>query len=76
MTEGFRRYESLRFAHCRNAILRSRWLGKIGQWEGRAAVAVRTAVTRLLPARMFECHSSLEQRLALLCGRKQLAISS
>jgi 2-polyprenyl-6-methoxyphenol hydroxylase-like FAD-dependent oxidoreductase len=74
--EAFRRYESLRFRHVRNTILRSRWIGRVGQWEARAAVAVRDAVTRLLPPRMFECHSSLEERLAALCGTKQLAISS
>lgn len=68
VSDSFRRYERLRFHHVRNTILRSRWIGHAGQWQGRAAVTVRNAVTRLLPPRMFECHTSLEERLAALCG--------
>jgi 2-polyprenyl-6-methoxyphenol hydroxylase-like FAD-dependent oxidoreductase len=75
--DGFRRYERLRFPPVRSAVLRSRWLGHVGQWETRAAVALRDAVTQLLPARFFECHSTLEKRMAALIGaNSQIAISS
>ncbi len=71
VSEGFRLYEAKRFARVRNAILRSRWLGEIGQWENRALVKVRTAVTRILPGRLFECHSTSAQLMALLGGHLQ-----
>jgi 2-polyprenyl-6-methoxyphenol hydroxylase-like FAD-dependent oxidoreductase len=68
VSQGFRRYESLRFSHVRNAVLRSRWIGQVGQWENRLITSLRDAVTRLLPPRMFECHTTLEQRTAALLG--------
>jgi len=68
VAEGFRLYESLRFPHTRSAVLRSRWLGQVGQWEGRIAVSVRNAITRLLPAQLFECHSTVTERTAALTG--------
>jgi 2-polyprenyl-6-methoxyphenol hydroxylase-like FAD-dependent oxidoreductase len=68
VSQGFRRYESLRFSPVRNAVLRSRWIGHVGQWENRLITSVRDAVTRLLPPRMFECHTTLEQRTAALLG--------
>jgi 2-polyprenyl-6-methoxyphenol hydroxylase-like FAD-dependent oxidoreductase len=68
LNEGFRRYESLRFSHVRNAVLRSRWIGHVGQWENPLVTLVRNAVTSLLPPRMFECHTTLEQRMAALIG--------
>ncbi|SRR6266700_1751652 len=68
IAEGFRSYESLRFPHARSAVLRSRWLGHVGQWEGRIAVPLRNAITRLLPAQLFECHSTSTERVAALTG--------
>jgi 2-polyprenyl-6-methoxyphenol hydroxylase-like FAD-dependent oxidoreductase len=68
VAEGFRRYESLRFPHARSAVLRSRWLGQVGQWEGRIAVSLRNTITRLLPAQLFECHSTRAERLAAMMG--------
>jgi 2-polyprenyl-6-methoxyphenol hydroxylase-like FAD-dependent oxidoreductase len=68
IAEGFRSYESLRFPHARSAVLRSRWLGQVGQWEGRIAVPLRNAITRLLPAQLFECHSTFTERIAALMG--------
>lgn len=53
---AFRRYEWLRFFHVSSAVLRSRWLGEVGQWESRIAVSLRNLITRRLPARLFECH--------------------
>ncbi|HEY6308213.1 MAG TPA: FAD-dependent monooxygenase [Candidatus Angelobacter sp.] len=66
---GFRCYESLRFSPVRSAVLRSRWLGAIGQWESRIAVSLRNLVTRGLPAHLFECHSTLAEHMALLTGQ-------
>src|SRR5580765_3324924 len=66
---GFRLYEATRYPRVRNAILRSRWLGEVGQWEKRAVVAARNAVTRLLPGRIFECHSSFAQLMTALSGQ-------
>jgi len=68
VAEGFRLYESLRLPHTRSAILRSRWLGQVGQWEGRIAISLRNAITRLLPAQLFECHSTANERMATLTG--------
>lgn len=68
VAEGFRRYESLRFPHARSAVLRSRWLGHVGQWEGRMAVSLRNVITRLLPAQLFECHSTFTERMSALTG--------
>jgi 2-polyprenyl-6-methoxyphenol hydroxylase-like FAD-dependent oxidoreductase len=68
VAEGFRRYEALRFPHARSAVLRSRWLGQVGQWESRMAVSLRNAITRLLPAQLFECHSTFIERMAALTG--------
>jgi 2-polyprenyl-6-methoxyphenol hydroxylase-like FAD-dependent oxidoreductase len=76
VSEGFRRYESLRFSHVRNAVLRSRWIGHVGQWENLLVTSLRNAVTSLLPPRMFECHTTLEQRMAELVGNEQLATSN
>ena len=66
IAEAFRRYESLRFSHLLSAVLRSRWLGYVGQWESRAAVALRNAITRLLPASNFECHIPFAEYIARL----------
>ncbi|HEY6271756.1 MAG TPA: FAD-dependent monooxygenase [Terriglobales bacterium] len=68
VSSGFRCYESLRFPHVRSAVLRSRWLGAIGQWEGRIAVSLRNLVTRRLPAHLFECHSTVADHMAMLTG--------
>ena len=51
---AFRRYESLRRTRTRHIQQRSRLMGNIGQWENRAIVAGRRAVTRILPAALFE----------------------
>ncbi|HWE52322.1 MAG TPA: FAD-dependent monooxygenase [Bryobacteraceae bacterium] len=51
---AFSRYESLRRARTRHIQQRSRLMGNIGQWENRAVVAGRRAVTRMLPAALFE----------------------
>jgi 2-polyprenyl-6-methoxyphenol hydroxylase-like FAD-dependent oxidoreductase len=66
---GFRLYEAKRYPRVRNAIWRSRWLGEVGQWENRAVVAARNAVTRILPGRIFECHSSFAQLMRALAGQ-------
>jgi len=66
---GFRLYEAKRYPRVRNAIWRSRWLGEVGQWENRAVVAARNAVTRILPGRIFECHSSFPQLMSALAGQ-------
>ena len=66
---GFRLYEAARYPRVRNAIWRSRWLGEVGQWENRAVVLARNIVTRMLPGRIFECHSSFAQLMAILAGR-------
>ena len=68
VSSGFRCYESQRFPHVRSAILRSRWLGAIGQWESRIAVSVRNLVTRRLPAHLFECRSIFAEHMAVLTG--------
>lgn len=72
--DGFRRYERLRFPAVRSAVLRSRWLGHVGQWEARAAVAFRDTITHLLPARLFECRSTAAERMGSLIG-EQLNLS-
>jgi 2-polyprenyl-6-methoxyphenol hydroxylase-like FAD-dependent oxidoreductase len=69
VSTGFRCYESLRFSPVRSAVLRSRWLGAIGQWESRIAVSLRNLITRGLPAHLFECHSTVAGHMALLTGR-------
>jgi 2-polyprenyl-6-methoxyphenol hydroxylase-like FAD-dependent oxidoreductase len=48
------RYESLRRSRTSHVQQRSRLMGNIGQWENRAIVAGRRAVTRMLPAALFE----------------------
>jgi 2-polyprenyl-6-methoxyphenol hydroxylase-like FAD-dependent oxidoreductase len=68
---GFRTYEARRFPRVRNAVWRSRWLGDVGQWENRAVVSVRNAVTKILPGRMFECHSSFAELMSIFGGRLQ-----
>jgi 2-polyprenyl-6-methoxyphenol hydroxylase-like FAD-dependent oxidoreductase len=65
---GFRAYEARRFPRVRNAIWRSRWLGEVGQWENRAVVSARNAITRLLPGRIFECHSTFAELMSLFGG--------
>jgi 2-polyprenyl-6-methoxyphenol hydroxylase-like FAD-dependent oxidoreductase len=52
--EAFDRYESLRRPRTRHIQQRSLAMGRIGQWENRAFVAGRRAVTSLLPAALFE----------------------
>jgi len=69
VTAGFRLYEATRYPRVRNAIWRSRWLGEVGQWENRAVVSARNAVTKLLPGRIFECHSGFAELMALLGGQ-------
>jgi 2-polyprenyl-6-methoxyphenol hydroxylase-like FAD-dependent oxidoreductase len=64
-----RRYESLRFPHARSAVLRSRWLGDVGQWENSIAVWMRNFVTRRLPAQLFECHATFAEHMAALTGQ-------
>jgi len=51
---AFERYESLRRSRTRHIQKRSLWMGQIGQWQSRAVVAGRRAVTGLLPAALFE----------------------
>ncbi len=72
---AFRRYESLRFPHARSAVLRSRWLGHVGQWENRIAVLARNLITRRLPAVLFECHATCDGHLGMLT-RRMLASKS
>jgi 2-polyprenyl-6-methoxyphenol hydroxylase-like FAD-dependent oxidoreductase len=48
------RYERLRQRRTRHIQHRSLWMGHIGQWQNRTVVAGRDAVTRLLPAALFE----------------------
>jgi 2-polyprenyl-6-methoxyphenol hydroxylase-like FAD-dependent oxidoreductase len=48
------RYERLRQHRTRHIQHRSLWMGHIGQWQNRTVVAGRDAVTRLLPAALFE----------------------
>lgn len=73
---AFRIYESLRFQRTRSAILRSRYLGWIGQWENRLAVPLRNAVTGLLPGRLFECHAKSTEFLASITGRLCMNLQS
>jgi len=54
MPHAFRQYEELRMSRTRHLTERSALLGWIGQWENRGMVAVRQAVTGMLPARIFE----------------------
>lgn len=68
---GFRRYESQRFSHVRSAVLRSRWLGCIGQWESKIAVSARNFFIRCLPAQLFECHVKFDEHPAALLGQTQ-----
>jgi 2-polyprenyl-6-methoxyphenol hydroxylase-like FAD-dependent oxidoreductase len=65
---GFRAYEARRFPRMHNAIWRSRWLGEVGQWENHAVVRARNAITRLLPGRIFECHSTFAELMSLFGG--------
>jgi len=51
---ALRRYESLRRSRTGHIQNRSLVMGHIGQWENRAIVAGRHAVTSLLPAALFE----------------------
>jgi 2-polyprenyl-6-methoxyphenol hydroxylase-like FAD-dependent oxidoreductase len=48
------RYESLRRRRTGHIQLRSLLMGRIGQWQNRAAVSGRRVVTSLLPAALFE----------------------
>jgi 2-polyprenyl-6-methoxyphenol hydroxylase-like FAD-dependent oxidoreductase len=48
------RYESLRRRRTRHLQQRSLLMGRIGQWQNRAAVSGRRLVTSLLPAALFE----------------------
>ena len=69
VAQAFRIYESLRFSRTRGAILRSRCLGWIGQWENRLAVPLRNTVTGWLPGRMFECHARSSEFIASITGQ-------
>ena len=51
---ALRQYESLRRRRTRHIQQRSLVMGHIGQWENRAVVAGRRAVTSFLPAALFE----------------------
>lgn len=51
---ALRSYESLRRRRTRHIQQRSLLMGQIGQWQNRAVVAGRRAVTSLLPAALFE----------------------
>jgi 2-polyprenyl-6-methoxyphenol hydroxylase-like FAD-dependent oxidoreductase len=51
---ALRRYESMRRRRTRHIQQRSLLMGYIGQWQNRAVVAGRGAVTSLLPAALFE----------------------
>jgi 2-polyprenyl-6-methoxyphenol hydroxylase-like FAD-dependent oxidoreductase len=51
---GLRSYESLRRSRTRHIQQRSLLMGRIGQWQNRAIVAGRRAVTNVLPAALFE----------------------
>jgi 2-polyprenyl-6-methoxyphenol hydroxylase-like FAD-dependent oxidoreductase len=51
---ALRRYESLRCNRTSHMQQRARLMGRVGQWENRAFVAARQAVTSLLPASLFE----------------------
>ena len=51
---ALQRYEALRRRRTRHIQQRSLWMGHIGQWQNRAAVAGRSVVTSLLPAALFE----------------------
>jgi 2-polyprenyl-6-methoxyphenol hydroxylase-like FAD-dependent oxidoreductase len=68
VSDGFRLYESMRFHRIRSAIWRSRWLGTVGQLENRLIVSLRNAITKALPGRLFECHSSFDQFMTILGG--------
>src|ERR1700739_751619 len=48
------RYESLRRRRTGRIQNRSLCMGHVGQWQNRAVVAGRSAVTSLLPAALFE----------------------
>jgi 2-polyprenyl-6-methoxyphenol hydroxylase-like FAD-dependent oxidoreductase len=48
------RYEALRRRRTRHIQQRSLLMGRIGQWQNRAAVSGRRFVTSLLPAALFE----------------------
>ncbi|HLK53320.1 MAG TPA: hypothetical protein VKU42_07680, partial [Candidatus Angelobacter sp.] len=65
-----------RFPRVRNAIWRSRWLGDVGQWENRAVVSVRNAVTKLLPGRIFECHSTFAELMTILASEHRESAES
>lgn len=69
VAQAFRIYESLRFPRTRSAILRSRYLGWIGQWENRLAVPLRNTVAGWLPGRMFECHARSSEFIASIAGQ-------
>lgn len=51
---ALRHYERLRKRRTGHIQQRSLWMGHIGQWQNRAAVAGRRVVTSLLPAALFE----------------------
>jgi 2-polyprenyl-6-methoxyphenol hydroxylase-like FAD-dependent oxidoreductase len=48
------RYELLRRRRTGHIQNRSLWMCHVGQWQNRAVVAGRGAVTSLLPAALFE----------------------
>ena len=51
---ALQRYELLRARRTRHIQQRSFLMGRIGQWQNRAAVSGRRVVTSLLPAALFE----------------------
>lgn len=51
---AFERYEKLRRARTSHIQSRSRWIGRIGQFESRVFASSRDAVTSVLPATLFE----------------------
>ncbi len=58
ISQAFRHYEALRRGRTRHLTERSLLVGQIGQWENNFLVAVREAVTALLPPRLLEYNLS------------------
>lgn len=58
VADAFRQYEALRQGRTRHLTERSLLVGQIGQWENNFLVAVREAVTALLPPRLLEYNLS------------------
>jgi 2-polyprenyl-6-methoxyphenol hydroxylase-like FAD-dependent oxidoreductase len=59
---AFRTYEWKRRRRTASIVLQSRQFGWVGQWETPAAVAFRTALSRVYPNRLATWSASLAQR--------------